>query len=272
MARHYSLAHLTALKCPTPELIYIAANAGYDYISPRLVNLGVAGEGDYDLSRQPALLAQTKAAMEYTGVGIHDIELMRILDGVDPRSYQPAIEIGAQLGAKYLLSSIWTNDKSYYIEQFGRLCELAAQYNLGVQLEFVTWASVKNLAQAKEVLEAVNQPNAGIMVDMLHAHRSRVDPRELEDCPAEWFRFFHLCDGPAAIPDTAEELIVIGRDARRYPGEGAIDLAAYISRMPKDSVCSIELPHLARAAEYGYAEHVRRCIASAKAYFAQHNL
>ena len=272
MARKFSLAHLTALKCPTPELIYMAANAGYDYVSPRLVNLGVAGEGNYDLVSQPSLLAKTKAAMEYTGVGVHDIELMRILDGVDPKSYEPAIETGARLGARYVLSSIWTPDKSAYIEKFGVLCELAAQYGLGVQLEFVTWASVSMLKQAREVLEAVDRPNAGIMIDTLHAHRSRVAPEELESCPPKWFRFFHLCDGPGAIPDSEAELIAVGRDARLYPGEGAIDLAAYIRRLPADAVCSIELPHLARAAEFGCAEHVRRCIASAKRYMEQHGL
>ncbi len=271
MSRKYSLAHLTALRCPTPELIYIAAMTGYDYVSPRLVNLGVAGEGNYDLASQPALLAQTRTAMEYTGVGIHDIELMRIVPDCDLASYEPAMEVGARLGAKSVLSSIWTPDKPYYIEQFGRLCELAARYGLNVQLEFVTWASVRTLVQAKEVLEAVRKPNAGIMVDMLHAHRSRVAPEELEACPREYFQFFHLCDGPAAIPDTAEELIVIGRDARRYPGEGDIDLAGYISRLPADAVCSIELPHLARAAEFGCAEHVRRCIVSAREYMKKHN-
>ncbi len=138
MERKFSLAHLTALRCPTPELIYIAAMAGYDYVSPRLVNLGVAGEGNYDLASQPQLLAQTKRAMEATGVGIHDIELMRILEGVDLRSYEPAMEVGASLGAKFVLSSIWTSNKPYYIEKFGELCDLAAKYGLGVQLEFVT--------------------------------------------------------------------------------------------------------------------------------------
>jgi len=272
MARKFSLAHLTALKCPTPELIYLAANAGYDYISPRLVNMGVAGEGNYDLSTQPALLAQTKKAMEYTGVGIHDIELMRILDGVNVKTYEAAMQVGAELGAKYVLSSVWTSNMSFAVEKFGELCDLAAQYNLGVQLEFVTWADVTTLKQAKAIIQAVNKKNAGIMVDTLHAHRSRVDPAELDECPKEWFRFFHLCDGPKAIPDSREELIVIGRDARLYPGEGGINLASYISRLPEDAVCSIELPHLAKAAEFGYAEHVRRCIATAKSYFKKEGL
>lgn len=272
MTRQFSLAHLTALKCPTPELVYIAAMAGYDYISPRLVNLGLAAEGDYDLASQPTLLAQTEQALRDTGVKVHDIELMRILADTQVKNYQPALEVGARLGAKHVLSSIWTDDKALYIEKFAELCDLAAGYGLGVQLEFVTWADVKDLRQAAEVLRAVNRPNAGLMVDMLHAHRSRVAPQELEGCPVEWFHFCHICDGPAEIPTAKEDLIFVGRDAREYCGEGAIDMAAYLSRLPQHIVYSIELPHLAKAAEYGYAEHARRCLASAKSYLAPRGL
>lgn len=37
MPYQYSLAHLTVLGCPPPELAYVAARAGYDYFSPRLI-------------------------------------------------------------------------------------------------------------------------------------------------------------------------------------------------------------------------------------------
>lgn len=272
MKREFSLAHLTALKCPTPELVYIAAMCGYDYISPRIVNMGVAGEGNYDLAAQPELFAATKRAMDATGVRVHDIELLRILDDTDVKKYEPAMDTAVKLGAKHVLSSIWTPNQDLYIEKFAQLCDLAAQYGLGVQLEFVTWAEVATLSQAKEILQTIRRKNAGIMIDTLHAYRSRVAPEELDDCPKEWFRFFHLCDGPKEIPATKPEMIPVGRDARLYAGEGAIDIAAYVRRLPEGAVCSIELPNLANAAEFGYAEHVRRCISTAKEYFSKHSL
>lgn len=272
MKREYSLAHLTALRCPTPELVYIAKMAGYDYISPRIVNLGVKGESNYDLASQPEMLKNTINAMDDTGIRVHDIELLRILQDTDVKKYEAAIEVGAKLGARHVLSSIWTSDKEVYIEKFAQLCDLAKSYGLGVQLEFVTWADVATLAQAKEVLLTVNRDNAGIMVDTLHAYRSRVAPEELDDCPASWFKFCHICDGPADIPETKEDLLIVGRDGRYYLGEGVIDIAAYVSRMPQDVVCSIELPHLKRIDVFGAAEHARRCIVSAKEYFAEHNM
>ena len=56
------------------------------------------------------------------------------------------MEVGAELGAKSLLSSIWTDDKARYMDQFAKMTELAGKYGLNVDLEFVTWASVWNYA------------------------------------------------------------------------------------------------------------------------------
>ena len=40
----FSLAHLTLIGCSAPELVYIAARAGYDAVSPRFIPMNVAGE------------------------------------------------------------------------------------------------------------------------------------------------------------------------------------------------------------------------------------
>ena len=40
----YSLAHLTLINATAPELIYIAARAGYDAVSPRFIQMNVPGE------------------------------------------------------------------------------------------------------------------------------------------------------------------------------------------------------------------------------------
>jgi sugar phosphate isomerase/epimerase len=213
------------------------------------------------------MFLSTKKALRETGIQVHDIELARIFDGVDIKSYEPAFEIAAELGAKSVLSSIWTPDKPFYIEKFAELCDQAKKYGLNVELEFVSWADVKNLKDAVEVLNAVEKDNAGVMIDTLHFDRSRVAIEELRTIPKEWFHFAHLCDGPAEIPTTKEGLIRTGRDERLYIGEGGINIADIVSELPEDIVYSLELPHIARAKELGYAEHARRCIESAKNYF-----
>ncbi len=267
MKRKFSLAHLTVLGCPPSEMAYIAALTGYDYISIRPIYMGLPNEPNYDLATNKDMFLSTKRALKETGIKVHDIELARIYDGVDIKSYEPAFEVAAELGAKSVLSSIWTPDKAFYIEKFAELCDQAKKYNLNVELEFVSWADVKNLKDAVEVLNAVQKDNAGVMIDTLHFNRSRVSIEELRAIPKEWFHFAHICDGPAEIPTTQEGLIRTGRDERLYIGEGGINIADIVSELPSDIVYTLELPHIARAKELGYAEHARRCIESAKTYF-----
>jgi sugar phosphate isomerase/epimerase len=271
MAPRFSLAHLTALGCAPPELTYIAARAGYDFVSPRIIMTGTPNEVGYNyaLAEDPVLLRQTKRALADTGLTVHDIELIRISDGVEVKSLLPAFEVAAELGAHHVLSSIWTPNRSFAIECFAELCDLARPFGLKISLEFVTWAEVVNLREVIEVLRAADRDNAGISIDLLHFHRSRVPLDELAQVPPDLFTFVHLCDAPGEIPQTKEGLIYTGRAERLYPGEGGIDIAAILTRMPEVPY-SIEIPHLARVKELGYAEHARRCLESSKAYFASH--
>lgn len=265
MKRQFSLAHLTVLGCAPPEMTYIASMCGYDYISIRPIFMGLPNEPNYDLASNKKMLKQTKAAILNTGIKVHDIELARIYDGVDLKSYVPAMEIAAEIGAKSVLSSIWTLNRDFYIEKFGELCDLAKLFGLNVDLEFVTWAGVGTLKEAVDVLNTANRDNCGIMIDTLHFHRSRVKLEELDELPSEWFHFAHLCDGPEEIPTTKEGLIHTGRGARLYPGEGGVNIAAILNRLP-EMVYSIELPHIERVKELGYAEHARRCLQTTKDY------
>lgn len=270
MARKYSMAHLGCLNWTPAEMVYHAKEIGYDYVSIRTINQGIKGEADYDFRRHPELFRLTKQAMAETGVGIHDIELAKIDGCSDIASYEHAFAAARELGVTNVISSIWTDDKPRYLKQFEQLCGLAAKYDLLVALEFVTWASVWNLQQAKEVLETVDCPNAGLLVDTLHAHRSGVSAAEIAACPRAWFEFAHICGGPQEVPDRTDKgaLIHTGREARYYLTEpdNGIDAASMIRAMNEDTVLSLELPHWGRAAELGTFEHQRRVLETTKAY------
>lgn len=267
MTKRYSLAHLTVLGCAPPEMAYIAAMAGYDFVSFRLFYMGLPGEPNYALAENKAMLRQTKAALAATGVQLLDMELARINVGIDPKQYVPAMEVAAELGGRHVLSSIWTEEKIFAIDSFGQLCDLAKPFGLTVELEFVPIAGINNLEGALDILRAVKRENAGLMIDTHHFHRSGDKVEDLDAVPREWFRFLHLCDAPAEIPTSKEEMTAIMREARLYVGEGGINVANIVNRLP-NIPCSIELPHIARSKELGYAEHARRCLQTAKDYFA----
>ena len=265
----FSLAHLTVMGCPPPEMIYVAARAGYDYVSLRTIFMGLPGEPNYGLSANPELLAKTRRALADTGVRLHDIELARVHDAVDPKKYLPEFEVAAELGARAVLSSIWSADRAFYLDRFGEICDLAKPFGLTVDLESVPIAPVRDLAGAVDVLRTVKRDNAGLMIDTHHFHRARDKASDLAGLPREWFHFAQICDAPAEIPTDRDEMVHVMREARLYLGEGGIDVADILRNIPRVPY-SIELPQLERAHEMGYAEHAFRCLESARAYLAAH--
>ncbi|XJZ28648.1 sugar phosphate isomerase/epimerase family protein [Bacillota bacterium Lsc_1132] len=269
MKRQFSLGYLTVLGCPPPEMIYIASRVGYDFVSLRPIYMGLPGEPNFSFADNNELMRKTKAALSETGIRLLDIELAKIFDGVEPEKYLSAMESAAELGGKHVLSSIWTDDRNLAIERFAELCELAKPFGLTVELEFVPIASVRDLAGAIEVLKTAKQENAGLMIDIHHFHRSKDKVEDLDNVPREWFRFLHLCDAVKEIPDSSEEMTRILREERLYIGEGGINVASIVNRMPKIP-CSIELPNIKRVEEFGFEEHSRRCLRSAKEYFEVH--
>lgn len=266
MAHCYSLVHLTNINCPPPEFIRTAAAAGYDAVSLRTIPLGLPGERPYDLAHDPQLMRETRRALEETGLSYRDTEIARIADGVDVRDHEPALAAAAEMGVHQITTNIWTADKDRYTEQFVKLCELAKQYDQDINVEFVTWASVADLKQAKELLLSSGMDNVGILVDTLHFYRSRVDLSELDDCPKEWFHYAHLCDCPREIPAEVEELARFARTGRLCPGEGAAPIREIVTRIPNpDIVYGLEVPHQARLEELGFEAYARQVLTAAKA-------
>jgi sugar phosphate isomerase/epimerase len=247
----------------------MAARAGYDFVSFRTIPLGLADEPDYRLAHNRGLLTELKAALDRTGIKGLDIELARIVDGVDVGSYMPELEAAAELGVRQVVSSIWTSNRAYTIDSLGRLCELAAKIGVTINLEFVTWASVGTLREAVAIIRDLNQPNCGVLIDTLHFSRSQVRLEDLSTIPESWFHIVHLCDAPADVPSGKEELIFTAREARLDPGQGGIDLAAILNRIPEVPY-SLELPNSERVKKLGYAEHVRLALVNAKNYFSTH--
>ena len=61
MSRLLSLAHLTAIDLPPPDLIRAAAEAGFDAVGLRLIRVNEVSPG-YPLMDDPAAMRETRAA------------------------------------------------------------------------------------------------------------------------------------------------------------------------------------------------------------------
>ena len=267
MGWQFSLAHLTALHCSPPQLVEIAARASYEFVGLRPIPVGARDEPMHPFATDRTLFARTKAALAATGVRLLDIEVARIIKEAKPQDYLPAIEAAAQLGGKHVLSSAWCDDLPYIRDFFAELCDLAQPFGLTVDLEFVTWSGIRTLHEAADLVRATQRDKAGIVVDTLHFDRCHADLATLGSLPREWFHFVQISDAPAKYSTERDELIRIGRGARLYLGEGGIDVAAILRRLPPVPL-SIEIPNTTKLAALGAEQYARLCIETARSYLA----
>jgi sugar phosphate isomerase/epimerase len=265
MRHEYSLAHLTVITVPPPQLVEIAARAGYEYASVRVTRV-TNTEPLYDLARDRKLMAETRERLRDTGIRIHDVELFRMDAPTEPETFVPELHAAAELGAQRVIAQLPDPDRERATERFGRLCDLARPLGIFVGLEFPHWTETGTLAEAVRVLRAANRPNAGILIDLLHMGRSGSSIDELRGLPREWFRFAHVCDAEREVPPTMERILRTARCERLFPGEGSIDVRGILACLPDDIPYSLEIPRHALMRAVGPEEVARLALRVARDY------
>jgi sugar phosphate isomerase/epimerase/4-hydroxyphenylpyruvate dioxygenase-like putative hemolysin len=261
----YSIAHLSALSLSPPELISAAADAGYDYVGLRLTRV-TPDEPHYPLATDPALLRETKARLADTGVRVLDIELARIGPHDDPQAFRRYLEIGAELGARHVITQLPDANRDRKTEHFAQLCDLARPLGLTIDLEFPSWTETPDLTEATYVLRTADRVNGGMLIDLLHFARSQSSIEELRALPRDWFHFAHVCDAPARIPTTTEGLIHTARYERLFPGEGGIDVRGILAALPPDIPYALEIPRASLTTQVGERECLRRALTTTRAH------
>ncbi|MGQ7248729.1 sugar phosphate isomerase/epimerase family protein [Halomonas sp. V046] len=246
MNRHpLSLAALTVLELSPPEMVEVAARAGYDRVGLRLVP-ATAEEVSYPILEDSALLKATLQRLRDTGMQVADIEILRLTPETDvARDFARFVEVGAELGASEILVAGNDDDPARLTDHFAALCELAAPAGLHPHLEFMPWTAVKDLLQARRIIDAVRaggHANACLLVDAFHLDRSGSRLGDLAAVPREWMRYVQLCDVPGPVPDSMDEIIRQARGERGFPGDGQADLAGLLAVIADDMPLSIEVP------------------------------
>lgn len=274
--RKYSLAYLTIPGTDPVTQIRIARKTGYDFVSLRTIPMHLPGEPEFVLENDPDLFLSVKNALREEGIVLHDIELARIRPDIDVKDFEPAFEKAAELGATGVLGSVWTRDRVFYTEKVAEVAEMAARYGLIYHVEFLPWAGIRNLQEditLVEKMRALGHENVRIMLDTLHAGRAGVTAEEIRRTDPSMFGFIHLCDGPAGpdgdpvLDNIKDELMLYtAREARFYPGEGAMGVKALVDALPENDI-SIELPNLSQMAALGPEGHARRCLSKARELF-----
>ena len=156
--------------------------------------------------------------------------------------FLPVLEAGGRLGAKRVMVCGHDADEGRVTALFAAMCDAAAGFGLGVDIEFMPWLGVKSLAQAERVVSGAGRPNGGILVDALHLHRSGANPADLASVAPRHFHHMQLCDGPIAQPASLSAIADESKYGRRFPGDGALPLQALLRALPAGIPISVETP------------------------------
>jgi sugar phosphate isomerase/epimerase len=262
--RTYSLAYLTAQASTVPQALRIAAEVGYAYVGLRLQPNG-PGAPYQALIGDAALLREAQAILRDTGVGVFDLEIVRIGERFDPKDHVALMDIGQTLGAKAVLVAGDDTDSARLADSYARLCDALKPYGLTADLEFMPWTAVKDARAAMHVIERAGRPsNAGLLVDALHFGRSTTALADIAAIPRDYLHYAQICDAQAGLHFSEEEMIHTARQARLLPGEGTIDVAGLFHTLPQDLPVSVEVVHMARAAALGDRAWAALALAASK--------
>ena len=235
------LDSLTVTNTEPVDLIRAAKSAGFD-----LVSLWVQPPPIFPLQLvTPAKASACRAALSETGIGVDPLEVFDLTSAEAIKSYRPALELGAQLGAKTASAiNVRNTDPVAVSELFAQLAELAGEYGLGVTLEPLAMFETSTLAQARDIIRAA-RVDAGIVLDVFHLVRKGGTVADVRAIEPGLIRYIQLCDGAASV--SAEQMRYEASYERLYPGDGDFPLVELLSDASTDIAWGIEAPSRRRA-------------------------
>ena len=215
------------------ELVRTAAKAGYDYG-------GMWVEPDLWTSQTTR---DVRALLHDTGLPLLDVEVVWIKPGPFNPEHERIVDIGCELGAKNILVVSSDPDRSATRDKLGRLMEQGEKGGIRINLEFGLFTEVKTIQAACSLLDELNSPAAGLLIDSLHWHRSGGTLADITALPREWLGYVQLCDAPVpgANPTNPEQILEEAIDGRQQMGEGSLPLEEILGVLPADLPVAVEL-------------------------------
>lgn len=223
--------HLSALTLKTTgfaQRVRSAAAAGY-------AGIGL-GAADY-LSARRSGIAEDDLRGFLARAGLEVVELEFLRDwwtDADVRGTRleedVLLHLAGLVGAQQINVGLFDRVPDDVVRRgFERLCARAARHGLRIGLEFMPYAELRTLSAARALVEDVGAPNAGLVLDAWHWHRSGGTLAEVADVArAGLVVSVQLCD---ALPEPMADLREEGRHHRQLPGEGVVDLDAWLAAL-----------------------------------------
>jgi sugar phosphate isomerase/epimerase len=139
-----------------------------------------------------------------------------------------------ELGAHHIKVGVdmsdgpWTFD--HWVTEFAALAEDARQSGTLVALEPMPFGNIKTMQEALRLVEEADHEAGGLMVDIWHVARANTPFDRLATLPANRIFGVELDDAAAAPVGSLWEDTV---DNRRFCGDGALDIPAFIDALER---------------------------------------
>lgn len=190
-----------------------------------------------DLVASPLSPAAIRDRCAELGLSIDLYQPFRDLDSTDPdrfaanlRRAERKFDVMEQLGCDTVLvcSSVSADAVPDPSEQLRELAERAARRGLRIAYEALAWGTHVNTYEASwEVVRRADHPALGLCLDSFHILSRGSDPAGIAGLPADKLFFLQLADAPRLRMDVLQW----SRHHRLFPGQGAFDLPAFLTRV-----------------------------------------
>ncbi|MGY1815803.1 sugar phosphate isomerase/epimerase family protein [Blastococcus sp. SYSU D00820] len=245
--RELAMAVLNLRGRPAEAIVDAAAAAGFDSITLRLLE---PRAGDHDhLVRDARARRALRSRMDDAGIGLLDVEVVRLRPGTVVDDLEPALDAAAELGARHLLTVDEDPDEERFLVTLAALADRCAARGLVPVLEFMRFSECASFEQALRLVQQARRGGAtevAPLVDALHLARSGGTPQQVaavaDECP-ELFPYVQLCDAPRRPPrggvaEIRDEAVT----ARLLPGDGELPLRPLLDALPPGIPVCIETP------------------------------
>ncbi len=205
-----------ALELHTDKLDrYIASGLGAELIAEKLEEHGIIASGidiigaveTQDEKAFKSILENTKLLCEFANV--IDCNTIQLNAFSELEQYSELEQI--RLTAKNI----------------SQICEIGLEYGIRFQLEAAAWTPIHTLEQCQNLLEVVNKPNLGLVVDFWHFWAARgATPDQIRKLDSSLIYAVHISDGfrPEAGAPWVEETLL--RDV--LVGDGQIPIKDWV--------------------------------------------
>jgi sugar phosphate isomerase/epimerase len=255
------VAHFSAIDVEPAKFVSLSAAAGFSSVGLRL-HPAFPGAPYYELPEGSDAARDVRARLDGEGISLYDIEFVVIGPDFDPAALTSMLEAASALGARRLNVCGDDPDRGRLVANFAALCDLAASFGMGIDLENMGWRTVASFDDSLSIVQESEQGNAGALVDALHFFRNGGQAKDVSAAPKGMIRSIQLCDARGPAPRTADQMVSEARTGRFAPGLGELPVSSLMRVLPTGASVSVEVPiHSNQAPE----EHLRHLHDAARA-------